>query len=235
ELAEYEAEQSAAEKDEKGARTQEEKTLETLNELRLAIATARQRHESLEAQRQPMAARDAELVELIAAHQADVASYENKLTSQAQVNRDAEVAIKEQTARAAEAEATASKISSQRAARVAAVEKRETELRALRDSLSELQEKRGHQQVRESQLQMQIENLAENISRRYQVDLRAFAPDETAFGKTLRAQLKRGTGFQPVGNRQDADATNDLADDELQTVIGELTRQLDNMGPCNLD
>src|SRR5205807_21668 len=186
-----------------------------LNDLRLAIATARQRLESVETQRQPMAARDTELVELITARKADVANYEAKLVSQAQENRDADVAIKEQTARATEAEAKASEISSQRAHRLSAVQKRESELRTLRDSLSELQDKRGHQQVRESQLQMQIENLAENISRRYQFDLRAFAPDETAFGKTLRAQLKRGTGFQPVGNRQDADATNDLADEEL--------------------
>jgi chromosome segregation protein len=229
ELAEHEAEQSAAEKDEKGARTQEEKTLETLNELRLAIATARQRHESLEAQRQPMAARDTELVELTAARRADIASYESKLASQAQENRDAEVVIKEQTARAAEAEEAASKISSQRAARVSAVEKRETELRGLRNSLSELLEKRGHQQVRESQLQMQIENLAENISRRYQVDLRTFNPDETAFGKILRAQLKRSE--QEVAAKDDVD----LADDELQKVIGDLTRQLDSMGPVNLD
>src|SRR5262249_51982675 len=64
ELAEHEAAQSDAEKDEKGARTQEEKTIEQLNDLRLAVATARQRQENLEAQRQPMAARDTELVEL---------------------------------------------------------------------------------------------------------------------------------------------------------------------------
>src|SRR5437660_4926991 len=97
ELAEHEAAQSDAEKDEKGARTQEEKTLEELNDLRLAIATARQRLESLEAQRQPMSARDAELVELIAARKADIASYEGKLATQTQEDRDAEVAIKEQT------------------------------------------------------------------------------------------------------------------------------------------
>jgi chromosome segregation protein len=227
ELAEYEAEQTAAEKDERGARTQEEKTLETLNDLRLAIATARQRHESLEAQRQPMATRETELVELIAARRADIASYESKLAAQAQESRDAEVAIKEQTARAAEAEAAASKISSQRAARVSAVEKQETELRGVRNSLSELQEKRGHQQVRESQLQMQIENLAENISRRYQVDLRAFSPDEAAFGKTVRAQLKRA--------EKEVATDVGVADDELQKLIVDLTRQLDNMGPVNLD
>src|SRR5437588_727804 len=229
ELAEQEAAQSAAETGEKGARTEEEKTLETLNDLRLAIATARQRHESLEAQRQPMAARETELVELIAARRADIASYESKLAAQAQESRDAEVAIKAQTAFAADAEAAANKIWSQRSTRLGAVQQRETELRAVRNSLSEFQEKRGHQQVRESQLQMQIENLAENISRRYQVDLRAFRPDEGEFGKTLRAQLKRAE--KDVASTAEAD----LAENELQKLIVDLTRQLDNMGPVNLD
>src|SRR3989442_8798318 len=76
---------------------------------------------------------------------------------------------------------------------------------------------------------MQIENLAENISRRYQIDLRAFSPDEAAFGKTLRAQLKRAE--KEVAPTPDVD----LADDELQKLIVDLTRQLDNMGPVNLD
>jgi len=225
ELADHEAAQSDAEKDEKGARSQEEKNIEQLNDLRLAIATARQRQESLEGQRQPMAARDAELVELIAARKNDITSYETKLATQAQENRDAEVAIKEQGARAAEAEAAANKIASERTARATAVQKCENEVRGLRDSLSESQEQRGHLQVRESQLQMQIENLAENVSRRYQIDLRAFAPDETAFDKTLRVQLKRA----------EKEADVDLGDEDLQTLIADLNRQLDNMGPVNLE
>jgi chromosome segregation protein len=229
ELAEHEAAQSDAEKDEKGARSQEEKTVEQLNELRLAIATARQRQESLEAQRQPMASRDTELVELIGARKADITSYESKIGTQAQENRDAEVAIREQVAQAAAADAKARQMSLQRTERVAAVQKCETELRELRGTQSELQEKRGHQQVRESQLQMQIENLAENISRRYQIDLRAFEPDATAFDKTLRVQLKRAEKEVPA--KQDVD----LNDEDLQTIIAELTRQLDNMGPVNLD
>jgi len=229
ELAEHESAQSDAEKDEKGARSQEEKTLEELNELRLAIATARQRLESLEAQRQPMSARDTELVELITSRNADITNYEGKLESQAQENRDGEIAIKEQTARAAEEEKRAAGISSQRAERMSAVQKSEAELRKLRDSLSALQENRGHQQVRESQLQMQIDNLAENISRRYQVDLRAFSPDEAEFDKTLRVQLKRTEKEVPAASNVA------LPDEDLQDLIADLTRQLDNMGPVNLD
>jgi len=225
-LSEHEAAQSDAEKDEKGARGQEEKTVEELNDLRLAIATARQRLENLEAQRQPMAARDAELSELIAARKADIASYESKVATQARETQDAEAAIEQQTVRATESEAAARQISSQRASRAGAVQQRETDLRALRNSLSELQEKRSHQQVRESQLQMQIENLAESITRRYQVDLRAFTPDQEEFGKTLRVQLKRS----------EKDTSNvDCADEDLQKLIADLTRQLDNMGPVNLE
>ncbi|HST29714.1 MAG TPA: chromosome segregation protein SMC [Chthoniobacterales bacterium] len=229
ELAEHASAQSDAEKDEKGARSQEEKTLEELNDLRLAIATARQRLEGLEAQRQPMAARDTELSELIATRSADITNYEGKLELQARENQDAEAAIKEQGARAAEEEAKAARISSQRSERMNAVQKSEAELRKLRDSLSALQENRGHQQVRESQLQMQIDNLAEGISRRYQVDLRAFAPDEAEFDKTLRVQLKRSEKEMPAGS------AIDLGDEDLHNLVADLTRQLDNMGPVNLD
>src|SRR5205807_2315402 len=63
----------------------------------------------------------------------------------------------------------------------------------------------------------------------YQVDLRAFSPDEGEFGKTLRAPLKRAE--KDVASTAEAD----LAENELQQLIVDLTRQLDNMGPVNLD
>jgi chromosome segregation protein len=223
----------------------EEELSEKLNELRLAIATERQRHENLIARREPMGARDAELVELITVRNADIEMYEQKLAAQAQESRESEALIKNHTAEREKAEANAAKIAEQRAARVAAISDRETELRSLRNSLGELQDRRAQQQVRESQLQMKIDNLIEHVSRSYHLDLRAFAPDHTAFEKTLRAQLKRGGGFQPTEDRQppsprsygapgDADATS-VADADLQKLISDFRTQLDNMGPVNLD
>jgi len=50
------------------------------------------------------------------------------------------------------------------------------------------------QQVRETQLQMQTDNLAEHISRRYQVSLREVVSDQTAVEKVLSVQLKRRQG-----------------------------------------
>ena len=81
-------------------------------------------------------------------------------------------------------------------------------------------------------MQLKIESLAEHVMRRYQVDLREFTPDRYAFTKTLRAQLKQR------GKSEGETITDDAADfneAELREVIDQLTRQLDAMGPVNLD
>jgi chromosome segregation protein len=212
----------------------EEAINEKVNQLRLGIATERQRHEHLIAQREPLSARDAELVELITVRRDDIEMYEKRLIAQAEESRESQSAIQDRTRRQHEAEATATRTAEQRTARVTAIAHREAELRHLRDSLGELQDRRGQRQVRESQLQMKIDNLAEHVSRSYHIDLREFRPDEAAFEKTLSAQLKRGSGFQPAEGRQDADATS-VADADLQKLIADLRTQLDNMGPVNLD
>ena len=233
-LAKEQTELVAFEAAQKQTALREGELIERINELRLAIATERQRHENLIAQHEPMRARETEMVELIAVREADITMYEEKLTAHAEESRESEGLIKNQTAQREEAEANAAKIAELRATRLATISDRESELRRLRDSLGELQGRRGHQQVRESQLQMKIDNLAEHISRSYLVDLRAFVADEAAFEKVLRAQLKRGAGFQPATDRQDADVTN-LAEADLEKLILDLRNQLDNMGPVNLD
>ncbi len=214
----------------------EEELSEKLNELRLAIATDRQRQENLIARREPMRARDAELVELITVRKADIEMYEQKLAAQTQESRESEALIKNHTAERENAEANAVKIAEQRSTRVAAISARETELRSLRNSLGELQDRRGQQQVRESQLQMKIDNLVEHVSRSYHLDLRAFAPDLAAFEKTLNAQIKRSeklegeASFDQLRTGSAAPVSSDV-----EKLIEDLTRQLDNMGPVNLD
>jgi chromosome segregation protein len=247
EFTKQQAEQKAAETAGKETIARESETAEKLNELRLAIATERQRHENLLTQRQAMAARVAELAEVITTRHTDISSYENKLGAQASESSESSAAIEEQTRRCREAEACAAAIAKTRAARVSVISDHETALRHLRDSLSELQDQRGHQQVRESQLQMQIENLAGNISRRYQLDLRAFSADQPAFEKTLRVQLKRwidrsagdvnhgGEAVSNLASRSEIGIHRDFRDEDLQDLIVDLTRQLDNMGPVNLD
>jgi chromosome segregation protein len=197
-LARQKTELSAFEAAQKKTVLREEELTARTNELRLGIATDRQRHENLIAQREPLSARDAELAELITVRNADVAMYERKLTTQAEESRESETLINAQTAQRDEAQATNAKITDQRATRLAAISDRESELRRVRDSLGQLQDRRAQGQVRESQFQMKIDNLLAHISRSYQIDLRGFAVDEVLFEKTLRALLKKRAGGQDL-------------------------------------
>jgi len=121
------------------------------------------------------------------------------------------------------------------------VTEHETQLRTLRNSLNDLRDSRGKEEVRQTQLQLRIENLNEHVMRRYQVDLREFAPDTFAFQKTLSVITKRRAkpeasagGEMPAADDEAAKASMP-AEANLEQIIAELTRQLDNMGPVNLD
>ena len=220
--------QSAAET----ARFRDEKLAEQLSELRLAVATERQRHEGLRSQRQPMTVRQAELAELIASRRVDIASYHARREQQSTETATAERSIEEKNVELSGVESAVTEIAGKRAARLTEVNDLESELRARRKALSDLHEKHGKEEVRQTQMQLKIESLAEHVMRRYQVDLREFAPDRYAFTKTLRAQLKqRG---KSEGETITDDPT-DFNDAELREVIDQLTRQLDAMGPVNLD
>ena len=234
------------------AAKEEEKSTEKLTELRLAVATERQRLENLIAQRNPMTAREAELNELIAARTADIATFERRLSAQAVESTAASEAIKQQTASSGDSEKTLARLAEQRSKHVAVINERESELRKVRNSLNDVHDRRGQQQVRQSQLQMKIDNLAERVTQRYQVDLRAFQADEPAFEKTLRVQLKRRRKWiERSVARAKAAASHEaeidpprcrspelsrcLGDSDLEKLIVDLTRQLDNMGPVNLE
>jgi chromosome segregation protein len=240
-LANHRAELGAFEVAQKQTVLREEELTERTNELRLGVATDRQRHENLIAQREPLSARDAELAELITVREADIAMYERKLAVQAEESRESEKLIKTQTAQRAEAQANSAKIASQRATRLTAISNRQSELRRVRDLLGELQDRRGQVQVRESQFQMKIDNLLGHISRSYQIDLRGFASDRPAFEKVLRAQLKKRTNADDPGSvgietREGvASAKEELAPAALEQLIADLRIQLDNMGPVNLE
>jgi chromosome segregation protein len=233
ELAKQQTNLAKSETAQKQTTLREEELTEKINQLRLTVATERQRHENLIAQREPMSARDAELVELISVRKSDIAMYEEKLATQAEESHESEALIKNQTVQREQAEANAMKIAEQRATRLAAISDRETELRRLRDSLGELQDGRAQRQVRESQFQMKIDNLADHISRSYHIDLRAFTPDEPAFEKILSAQIKRNEKLE-----SGAPATlgsPELAPPDIEKLIADLRTQLDSMGPVNLD
>ena len=227
-----------------GAKREDEAT-EQLNELRLTVATERQRYEHLIAQRQPMSAREAELAEVIAARRAEITGFEKRLTTQAEESRTAESAIEKQTGQRADLEGTLAALTEQRRERSTTMNEAESNLRTIRNSLNDLRDSRSNEQVRHAELQLKIDNLAERVSRRYQINLREFSSDQFAFEKTLRAQLKRridrSAGDVTNGSEAAADLSSrsenaiHLTDADLDKLIADLRTQLDNMGPVNLD
>lgn len=243
-FAEEQSRLTALDAQKEGARIEEDEAVERLNELRLAVATERQRQDHLLTQRQPMAAREAELADLIAARRADITRYRERLALQEKESAAALTAIETQTTEFAAAEAEVTAIGDERATRLIAVNALETELRASRHSLNDLRDARGRQEVRQAQLQLQIENLAEHVSRRYQVDLRQFETDSYAFAKTLQVQMRhrakpaQAAATEPEKSAGPAEpplASAEIDAAPLEQIIAELTRQLDNMGPVNLD
>jgi chromosome segregation protein len=240
--------QVVAEQTRESARLQEEEAAEKLNELRLAVATERQRHESLVHHRAPMAAREAELADLVAARRGDIATYQQRLGKQSQESEEAEAKISEHASELERAERNAEALTGERSTRLTVVTEQESQLRSSRDSLNDLRDLRGKEEVRQTQLQLRIENLAQHVMRRYQVDLREFTADAFAFQKTLNVITKRragGSNAPSLDANNGGEATTISASptersihpdaDSVEQIIAELTRQLDNMGPVNLD
>ncbi len=225
-LAEEEARRASAQAAAEAARSRDAELAEELNNLRLAVATERQRHEGLRTQRQPMTTRQAELAELIATRRADVVAYQTRREQQALETSATEEAIESENTELSVAEATVVEITRTRAVRLAEVNTLEADLRGRRKALSDLHDARGKEEVRQTQVQLKIENLSEHVMRRYQVDLGEFAPDRYAFTKTFRAQIKQR------GKAEEEEAVDET---QLREIIDQLTRQLDAMGPVNLD
>jgi chromosome segregation protein len=245
ELAEKQAQQNEIESTRDELAKRETELNEKANELRLALATELQRHDNLIAQRLPMTARETELSETIAARKSDIADFEKRLGAQAGESKDSEAAITKQTGQLAGLEKSVATLVNQRAQRLSAANEMESHLRSVRNGLNELHDSRSQRQVFESQLQMKIDNLAEHVQRRYQVDLRSFTPDEAAFEKALCVQLKRHESGSSapsldVTNGGEAAITSASPAErpihlETERVIAELTRRLDEMGPVNLE
>jgi chromosome segregation protein len=179
-----------------------------------------------------MTARQAELAELIAARRADIASHQARREEQSAETAAAESSIEEKNSLLARAESVVNEIAERRTARLTEINLLESDLRARRKALSDLHDARGKEEVRQTQMQLKIESLAEHVMRRYQVDLRDFSPDRYAFTKTFRAQLKqRGKSATETSVEEAAE----FDEAQLREIIDQLTRQLDAMGPVNLD
>jgi chromosome segregation protein len=243
---------AAAELDELRAR--EGALIGELNELRIKVATEKQRHDSLYSQRGPMTARLNELRELIEHRRRDIDGYRAKIAGLETETGRIQGEIEAARERLGEAEREVARLGEQRAAMVGEAEEIESTLRILRRQLSECAEQRGQQDVRRTQLQLRIENLAEHMQRRHQVEIRDFQPDSYLLLTSLRELNKKrrsadeGAQEQPPESAPAAETEESAAPEappseaeqridwaRVEEIVRDLEQRLDAMGPINID
>ena len=220
-------------------RRDEETLLDFLNEIKVRVATERQRKENLQRQRLPMAVRLAELKDLIVNRQRDIANYTARIELFANENAALRARIEQLQIEQSEAETAASRLLQDRAQQVEALEAVDLNLRHLRKQLGDSQEMRGQQEVKMTQSNLRLEHICEHVIHRYHVDLPSLQTDWYAFQVCLREQRKR---LERPTAETDASrpASNPSLGPEIdwefaQTAIAEMTERLDAMGPVNLE
>lgn len=226
-------------------REKESSASDSLNEIRVRVATERQQQEGLHRQRGPMAARIIELSELLDARRLDISNYEGRIDSLAAENASLEISIGEWRSELESEEARLSAVLAQRSEVSESAEAIESALRAARQQLANLQEQRSRIEVKAAQTEMRKENIRTHVSQRYQLDLEAFEPDTYALIVSLRERSQRKPetpeGEQPAAEETERPAIAVPAEgegipwDRIEELVAELTERIDSMGPVNMD
>ena len=190
-----------------GLRESEAMLTSELNEMRVRVATEKQRFASLQNQRQPMNARMAELREMIEQRRRDIEGYSAKTLQLAEDNENIQAGIEQARGRLGDAEQRVQTLIAERSEIATQVEAKDNLLRQTRQDLNTGHELRTQLEVRASQIQSRIEHLCEHVQRRYQLDIREFQSDSYTLHTTIREHKKRlkGGAAEPAQLRTDPD------------------------------
>ena len=186
-------------------RSQEAELSGELNDLRVKVATERQRHTSLHHQRQPMEARVGELADLIDSRRQDILGYEQRAEGMLAENEEIAGNLERLRGQVSEGEAQVAEVIEERAGVAGAVEELTNTLRVLRHRLSEAHDQRSRLEVKQTQLEMKLAALVEHIQKRYQIDLSTFERDLHGLRVAIRDHVKR----QRNGGALDASAAGE--------------------------
>lgn len=242
-------ERSAAQSQIAALREAETEASTALSEIRLRVATEKQRQQSLTQQRIPMEARIREFAQTITARERDIAGYEEKIKTLATESEDLVKSVASWKEELTHGEQEIVGISDQRKELQSNVEALESALRGARKSLLEIQDNRSREEVRLTELKLRAESLTEHISRRYQIDLATFRPDQYALLKVVTTQQEKLKVKGANTEKQDDISTDELNGNEatlgpvppeiqwekIEGIVAELTERVDAMGPVNLE
>jgi chromosome segregation protein len=235
---------------------------EALNEIRTALAVERRAKQSAEEQRKPMENRLSELREVAIRRESEISTFDQRI--EAAHSENARLAEECESHRA-EVEDLQVEINTRAAGRtilIEAIEAAEIGLAAIRRDHAKVNEQRGREEIASTKLDLRLESLVTTIHERHQVQLSQFEPDSHALIAAIASQkAMQGSGGRQ--SFVSADESDEVQDDDMPTVVvdgtraeileipGEMTgepdwdfvvsivadikRRLDAMGPVNLD
>jgi chromosome segregation protein len=228
---------------------------EGLNELRTSLAVERRSKQSAEEQQRPMEARLAELREVSLRRESEIATFEQRI--EAATAESAALAEECETHRY-EANDLQVEIESRAASRsglLETIEQAESSLGELRRQIARITEQKGREEVAATKLELRLESLIQTILERHQIELATFEPDAHALLACIasqKAQGRSGNRILSESEEEEIDASGeprpvaekieipgDMTGEPdwafVESIVGDLKRRLDSMGPVNLD
>lgn len=257
ELATIRDERSAAQARIATLRDAETEAASALAEIRLRVATERQRQQALTQQRGPIEARLREFAEAITARERDMREHETKIQTLVSESDSLVISIATWKEELGVVEQEVARLTNERTALQANVEAVEVSLRGIRKNLVELQDRRSREEVRLTELRLRAESIREHITRRYQEDISEFKTDRYALLKVVMESKERKPakialegmaegeeprilmeGAEEISQQEEAIgpmAINEIPWERVEILVAELTERVDAMGPVNID
>ena len=240
-----------------GFETRLQEHTERLNQLQTELAVERRAHQSEEDQQRPMQSRIDELTNLMVKREAEIVDFQNRIGNDCEDDSTLEMEMLENQDAATELEKDLTGSDDRRLQLRTAIEEKDAELSSIRSRVHKATERRGREEVAHTKVRLKLENLEEAVMERHQIELEHFRPDAHELLTCLNEQKAKARGIDlpdspdtpavdAVDNGDDAEeAEENISIPELEvagpdwklveTLVTELKRKLDSMGPVNVD
>ncbi len=204
---------------------------EELTEAKVALSKAEEQESSLQVQKSPMEQQLAELQRTLERAQQTLSeSSERKVQFESQ-NAESRLEIERLRVDREACSEKIAELTQGRNKQAADAERREMELSEKRNSLTEMQERKGEIEVEVTQKQMKQEQLIDRIQEKYDLDLRELQGDVTTINITADGQTTTET-ITADETHTETDAPTDW--EVVRAKVEEMQNKIDSMGPVNL-
>ena len=204
---------------------------EELTEAKVALSKAEEQESSLQVQKSPMEQQLAELQRTLERAQQTLSeSSERKVQFESQ-NAESRLEIERLRVDREACSEQITELTQGRNKQAADAERREMELSEKRNSLTEMQERKGEIEVEVTQKRMKQEQLIDRIQEKYDLDLRELQGDVTTINITADGQTTTET-ITADEPHTETDAPTDW--EVVRAKVEEMQNKIDSMGPVNL-